>query len=88
MSNLARCDSHRARARRLLALAAAAMTLLMGCAMPSDAEPEPITLDDEYANLLEPAPPPTTTTPAESTLPAGCGSSPTTCSRGSPPRSR
>ncbi|MFP4512704.1 MAG: GerMN domain-containing protein [Acidimicrobiales bacterium] len=58
-------------ARRLLALAVAALILLMGCAMPSDAEPDPITLDDEYADLLEPAPPPTTTTPAESTLPRG-----------------
>lgn len=58
------------RRRRAIVLALiAAVALLASCAMPSDAEPQAISLPDEFDDLLEPAPPPTTTTPAEATLP-------------------
>ena len=47
----------------------AVVLLLASCAMPSDANPEPLTLDEENEDLLDPSPPATTTTQPERTQP-------------------
>jgi spore germination protein GerM len=50
------------RNRRLIpVLGLSAAMLMAACAMPTDAEPSALVLDEEYAELLEPAPPTTAT---------------------------
>jgi hypothetical protein len=61
--------SARRRHRALVLGILAVLALTAACAMPSDAEPQPISMSDDFDDLLEPAPPPTTATPAEETLP-------------------